>query len=69
MTEHLKKHLCVECIKQACTQENIWNDEDDLYWAEGFVICPKHVRKVLKWYLQNGIPTWCPYALEHIVSE
>ena len=62
----LRKEVCRKCIDKHSDRK--WNKQgidDDRYWVEGHVCCP---RKFSDFPAYNiSVPKRCPYILEHVI--
>ena len=61
----LSKEVCKKCW-QVYNREWMWVQEDDVAWKECMVWCPNRL-STSGMISVRGIPSYCPYRLEHIV--
>ena len=63
----LNKIICQKCKKK-------WEYYDENHWKDGLITCPFWIgNSTGKWLAKTNVhgqpPKWCPYALEHVVSD
>ena len=62
----LNKEICERCCNESDESTRSWDSEDERHWqAEGIVHCPG----AFPVSIDDVLPEWCPYAVEHAVSQ
>ena len=72
----LSKRVCQSCLR-ANAKFPEWVESDEVSWCGGFVSCPIKFRVALVSNYESApladvhrpAPNWCPYEVEHVVSE
>ena len=66
----LSKDVCRKCINSAARdglRVSSWGLMDDKRWEHGEVLCEDFWQS--KRSIQEPPPEWCPYIVEHVVSQ
>ena len=68
----LSKEVCRSCIDSRWGgSASVWREHDDAEWERGVVSCGVDILPRDFWSarVHELPPEWCPYAVEHVVSQ
>jgi hypothetical protein len=69
----LSKKICKRCMNKFLGDEGdgIWGESSECSWKHEYIVCPEKVKalNMVPIPIQGVPPEWCPFALEHVVSQ